>query len=105
MTYVPGSTCYRCIFSAPPPAGTAPTCSQPGILGAVPGIFGSIQASEALKFLLGTGELLTNRLLLIDVLDMSFNIIDIQRQNRCAACGEHPMSRLKDEENNLCEDR
>ncbi len=88
MTYVPGSTCYRCIFSAPPPAGTAPTCSQAGIMGAVPGILGSIQAAEALKFLIGAGELLTNKLLLIDALTMAFNVIDIQRKNRCPACGE-----------------
>jgi adenylyltransferase/sulfurtransferase len=96
MTYVPGSTCYRCIFSAPPPAGTTPTCSQAGVIGAAPGILGSIQAAEALKFLIGAGELLTGRLLLIDVLTMAFNVIEIQRQDRCPACGGQPVTQQTD---------
>ncbi|MGD0154075.1 MAG: HesA/MoeB/ThiF family protein [Thermacetogeniaceae bacterium] len=98
MTYVPGNACYRCVYSAPPPAGSVPSCSQAGILGAVAGILGSIQAAEALKFLTGAGELLTNRLLLVDALAMDFNIIDTVRQDHCPACGEHPVAQLEDEE-------
>ncbi len=87
MTYVPGSACYRCFCPEPPPGGAVPNCSQAGILGAVAGILGSIQAAEAVKFLVGAGELLTNRLLVIDALTMEFNVVSITRQDRCPACG------------------
>lgn len=104
MTYVPGSTCYRCIFSAPPPAGVIPTCSQAGILGAVAGILGTIQAAEALKFITGAGELLTGRLLLFDALSMDYRVINIKRNKGCPLCGENPVIiELKDEEQVVCD--
>ena len=81
MTCVPGSACYRCVFSAPPAQEP-----QKGVLGAVPGILGTIQAAEALKYLLGTGELLTNRLLIFNALTMSFRTVEIKPNNQCAAC-------------------
>lgn len=77
MTYVPGSASYRCIFHAPPPPNAVPSCSQAGILGAVAGILGTIQATEALKYLIGTGDLLTNQLLTIDAKTMSFRKIKV----------------------------
>ncbi|MCD7937253.1 MAG: HesA/MoeB/ThiF family protein, partial [Tannerellaceae bacterium] len=63
LTYVPGSACYRCLFNAPPPPNAVPTCSQAGVLGAIAGMLGTIQAAEALKYITGVGELLTDRLL------------------------------------------
>ncbi len=79
MTYVPGTACYRCIFPEPPPKGAVPTCSEAGILGAVAGMLGTIQAAEALRFIIGKGKLLTDRLLTFNALDMEFRAIDIKR--------------------------
>ncbi len=90
MTYVPGSACYRCVFPEPPPKGAVPTCSQAGILGAVAGMLGTIQAAEALRYIIGKGKLLTNRLLTFNALDMEFRTIPIHRNDRCAICGEKP---------------
>ncbi|MFQ5951943.1 MAG: ThiF family adenylyltransferase, partial [Candidatus Omnitrophota bacterium] len=69
MTYVPGEACYRCVFASSPPKDAVPTCSQAGVLGAVAGMLGTIQAAEALKFLVGKGKLLTNRLLIFNALN------------------------------------
>ena len=71
----PGTACYRCFFKEPPPAGAVPTCSQAGVLGAIAGMLGTIQAAEALKYLLGVGELLTDRLLTFDAKTMNFRTI------------------------------
>jgi adenylyltransferase/sulfurtransferase len=90
MTYVPGSTCYRCIFTEPPPIGEMPTCAQMGVLGSVVGILGAIQATEALKYLLGTGELLTNRLLIFNALNMNFRTVNFQKNPNCFVCTKHP---------------
>jgi molybdopterin-synthase adenylyltransferase len=91
MTVIPGKTaCYRCIFSAPPPAGAVPSCSQAGILGVLAGVIGTIQATEALKYLLGIGELLTNRLLVYNALKMSFRNVPIGRNRNCPLCGASP---------------
>jgi len=91
MTIAPGqSACYRCIFPAPPPPGAVPTCSQAGVLGAVAGILGTIQATEALKFVTGVGTLLTNALLIFDAKIMSFRRVDIRRNRNCPLCGEKP---------------
>ncbi len=82
--------CYRCIFREPPPPGSVPNCSQAGILGAVAGIIGSIQATEALKVMLGKGKLLTGRLLILDALDMTVRETRIRKDPDCPICGENP---------------
>ncbi|MBN1804799.1 MAG: molybdopterin-synthase adenylyltransferase MoeB [Sedimentisphaerales bacterium] len=100
ITVLPGeTTCYRCIFNAPPPANTVPSCSQVGVLGAVAGVIGSLQATEAIKFLLGIGKLLTGTLLTYDALEMDFRSIRINRNPDCPLCGKNPkITELKDEE-------
>ena len=80
MTHVPGTATYRCVFKEPPPAGAVPTCSQAGVLGAVAGIMGTIQACEALRYLLGVGELLTNQLLVMDARSMQFRSVKVKPQ-------------------------
>lgn len=77
MTHVPGSASYRCVYRQPPPPGAVPTCSEAGVLGAVAGMLGTIQATETLKYLLGIGELLTNRILMFDALTMQTRIVDV----------------------------
>lgn len=92
MTIVPGkSACYRCIFSAPPPKDSAPTCSQAGVLGAIAGMLGTIQAAEALKFITGVGKLLTNKLLTFDAIDMEFRNVELKKQENCWVCGKTPV--------------
>jgi len=99
MTYIPGKACYRCVFKTPPPKDTVPICSQVGILGAVAGMLGTIQAAEALKYLIGKGELLTNRLLIFDALNMNFRTVNIKRNISCPICGKKPaITELTDEE-------
>ena len=94
MTVLPGrSACYRCVFGGPPAPGTEPTGAQTGVLGAVPGVIGSIQATEAIKFLLGSGALLTDRLLVYDALNMTFRRVAVQRNPDCPLCGESPRIR------------
>ncbi len=91
MTVLPGEgACYRCAFRAPPPPEAVPSCSQAGVLGAVAGMLGTIQAAEALKFLTGAGELLTNRLLSFDALAMRFRTTPLKHQADCPVCGEEP---------------
>lgn len=91
MTYVPGKgPCYRCVFQEPPPPDAVPTCRQAGVIGAMGGIIGSLQAMEAVKYLLGIGELLTGALLTYDALTMEFRKIKLPRRESCAVCGEHP---------------
>ena len=104
MTYLPGTTCYRCIFGAPPAKGTVPTCSQAGILGAVAGLLGTIQAAEALRFLIGKGELLINRLLIFNALEMKFRQAEFKKNPNCPLCGNNPSIReLSDEELPACD--
>ena len=86
MTYVPGSACYRCVFREMPPIGALPTCAEAGILGVVPGILGTIQATEALKFIVGKGRLLTNRLLIFNAFDMDVRIVNIKKNPECPVC-------------------
>lgn len=90
FTHVPGSACYRCFFKEPPPAGAVPTCSQAGVLGAIAGMLGTIQAAEALKYILGIGRLLTDRLLTFDAKTMDFRTIHVKKRENCEICGEHP---------------
>jgi sulfur-carrier protein adenylyltransferase/sulfurtransferase len=82
--------CYRCLFPAPPPPELAPSCAEGGVLGVLPGIIGSLQASEALKLALGIGDPLVGRLLLFDALAAEFNEVSIRRDPDCPVCGEHP---------------
>ncbi|MFH1830995.1 MAG: HesA/MoeB/ThiF family protein [Pseudomonadota bacterium] len=88
FTYVPGSLCYRCIFSDPPPAGTIQDCRGSGILGAVAGMMGTIQAAEAIKYLIGNGDLLTDKLLTVNLLTMDFRTIPLTRNKDCPVCGK-----------------
>ncbi len=90
LTYTPGQACYRCIFKEPPPKNAVPTCSQAGILGAVAGMLGTIQAAEALKYILGIGDLFTDRLLTFDALPMAFREIKIKRDKTCPVGGDKP---------------
>ncbi len=89
MTYVPGNNpCYRCVFEEIPESGSIPNCSQAGIIGAVAGIIGSIQALEAVKYLLGVGELLTGEIFVLDGLSMRTRIVSVNKKNeRCRVCG------------------
>ncbi len=91
--------CYRCIFNKPPPPGLIPNCQEAGVFGVLPGIIGSIQASEALKFILGIGELLEGRLLCINAFDMSFYEAAAGRRINCDVCGDHPDIRDIDQRN------
>jgi molybdopterin/thiamine biosynthesis adenylyltransferase len=98
ITVLPGTTCYRCMFPAPPPQDAIPTCSQVGVLGVLPGIIGTIQATEAIKFLLQKGELLAGRMLMYDALEMTFRDVPIKRNPRCPVCGDQAtISELHDE--------
>lgn len=92
MTYVPGKgPCYRCVFHDVPPADVAPSCSQAGVIGALAGVIGSIQAMEAIKFLADVGELLCGRLLMYDAFYGEFDLIDLsEREPNCAVCGDNP---------------
>jgi molybdopterin/thiamine biosynthesis adenylyltransferase len=87
FTHLPGTACYRCFFREQPADGSVPTANEVGVLGSVAGITGTIQATEVLKYLLGTGELLTDRLLTFDALTMNFHTIHIKKRNDCEICG------------------
>ncbi|HEX2303911.1 MAG TPA: molybdopterin-synthase adenylyltransferase MoeB, partial [Gaiella sp.] len=82
--------CYRCLYPSPPPPELAPSCAEGGVLGVLPGIVGSLQASEALKLVLGKGDTLAGRLLLFDALGTTFDEVAIRRNPECPVCGEHP---------------
>lgn len=82
--------CYRCLFPAPPPPSAVPTCAEGGVLGVLPGIIGMIQATETLKVLLGAGEPLRGRLLLLDALEMRFREVRLLKNPDCPLCGEAP---------------
>jgi adenylyltransferase/sulfurtransferase len=89
-TFKPGGPCYRCLYPAPPPDGLVPSCGEAGVLGAVVGVMGSLQAVEVLKEILGIGQGLAGRLLIWDALGMRFRTIALPRDPACPACGDHP---------------
>lgn len=92
ITIVPGqSACYRCLFPEPPPPGLVPSCQEAGILGAVAGTIGVMQANETLKYILGIGELLTGKLLVFNALDSSFRQVKVPRDPKCAVCSDKPI--------------
>ncbi len=82
--------CYRCLYSEPPAAGDTPNCADGGVLGVLPGIIGAMQANEVIKFILGKGELLTGRLLLLDALSMKTREVKFKKDPACPVCGENP---------------
>lgn len=105
MTVVPGeSACYRCIFNSPPPANAVPSCSQAGVLGVLAGVVGSLQATEAMKYFLGLGDLLTDTLLTYNALSMQFRKVSLKKNADCPICGDSPtITKLFDEEQQVCD--
>jgi adenylyltransferase/sulfurtransferase len=85
-----GGPCYRCLYPEPPPPGLVPSCAEGGVLGILPGTVGLIQATEAVKLILGIGEPLVGRLLLYDALGMRFRELKLRRNPECPVCGDHP---------------
>ena len=86
----PGGPCYRCLYAEPPPPGLVPSCAEGGVLGILPGLIGLVQATEAVKLILGTGESLVGRLMLYDALTMRFRELKLRRNTECPMCGDHP---------------
>ena len=82
--------CYRCLFPEPPPPGLVPSCAEGGVLGILPGTIGTLQATEALKLILGIGESLIGRLLLFNALDMSFEFVNLRKNPHCKICSPNP---------------
>jgi molybdopterin/thiamine biosynthesis adenylyltransferase/rhodanese-related sulfurtransferase len=82
--------CYRCLFPEPPPPGLVPSCAEGGVLGVLPGTVGTLQATEALKLILGIGSPLIGKLLLYDALDMSFQYVKLRKNPDCKVCSDHP---------------
>ncbi len=82
--------CYRCLFPEPPPPGLVPSCAEGGVLGVLPGTVGTLQATEALKLILGVGDSMIGRLLLYNALDMSFDFVKLHKNPKCKVCGENP---------------
>ncbi len=88
--YAEEGPCYRCLYPEPPPPGLVPSCAEGGVLGILPGIIGTIQATETVKLILGTGKPLIGRLLLYDALDMRFREMKLRKDPSCPICGENP---------------
>ena len=88
--FLPGKGCYRCLFPTPPPPGEVPSCAEAGVLGMLPGMVGTIQATETVKLIMGIGTSLSGRLLLIDALDMDFRTVKLRRNPECPLCGDNP---------------
>lgn len=100
----PESGCYRCIFPEPPPKNAVPTCSQAGVLGVLGGVIGTLQATEALKYILGKGDLLTNRLLIYDAKKMKFRNFKFKRNKNWAPGAPHPtITKLQDGDIPACD--
>ena len=90
--------CYRCLFRDPPPPGLVPSCAEAGVFGVLPGIIGTIQATETIKMILGIGQSLVGRLLLVDALSMNFRSMQLKRDPECPACGTREIRELIDYE-------
>jgi len=88
--------CYRCLYPEPPPPGLVPSCAEGGVLGILPGLVGVIQATEVIKLILGIGEPLIGRLLLVDALSMGFRTLKLRKNPECPACGTHEIKELID---------
>jgi len=103
------SACYRCLYEEPPPPGLIPSCQEAGVMGAIPGVIGIIQATEVIKWILGKGSLLTDRLLIYNGLEMEFNELEISRNPQCPVCGDNPsIKELREDNyqvNQVCERR
>jgi sulfur-carrier protein adenylyltransferase/sulfurtransferase len=87
---VKGGPCYRCLYPEPPPPGLVPSCAEGGVLGVLPGVIGTIQATEAIKLILGVGQTLVGRLLLYDAFNMRFRELKLRRDPACPVCGDNP---------------
>jgi adenylyltransferase/sulfurtransferase len=88
-----GGPCYRCLYPEPPPPGLVPSCAEGGVLGVLPGVIGTIQATEAIKLILGAGSTLVGRLLLYDAMEMRFRELKLRRNPECPVCGDRPTVR------------
>ncbi|HYE79287.1 MAG TPA: molybdopterin-synthase adenylyltransferase MoeB [bacterium] len=104
FSYAPGTPCYRCLYPAPPPVGSVPSCSEAGILGAIAGVMGTLQASEALKWLLELGEPAVGKLVTYDALKTRFDTKFLRRDPACPLCGQAPsITELRMAEGAWCE--
>jgi sulfur-carrier protein adenylyltransferase/sulfurtransferase len=103
MTYVPTvAPCYRCLFPKPPSDGSVPNCAEAGVLGVLPGVLGTLQATEAIKLVTGIGEPLLGRLLTYDALSMRFEEFRFSRRSDCAVCGDRPTIKTPEDPPELC---
>ena len=94
--------CYRCLYPEPPPPGLVPSCAEGGVLGVLPGLLGIIQATEVIKLILGSGDSLVGRLLLVDALAMRFRELRLRKDPDCPLCGTHPMIQKLIDYNAFC---
>ena len=105
MFAAPGGPCYRCLHPEPPPAGLVPNCAEAGVLGVLPGIIGTIQATEALKLILGIGDPLVGRFLVYDALKMRFRELKLPKDPDCPVCGVRPTITTLRESGRVCDAR